>query len=224
MSENQQLVPQDLTAGPLATPGTFDAIVASGDYLSRLQLFGAKTDAVSEGKIEMNHYGLARDQQITDLGLEIDIAIITWRSKAVQSGDDFLVCYTPDFDGDDNVTNPTFKSIMQKSGIRDSGCMYGPEFLVWVPSVGAFATLHMNSKTSRREAKNLEPLIGKAATLKSRLIDPPNSKYKWQGIVAIPCSSPLDMPSDEQIRDEWTKFHNPPESEIEVAKDEGRDR
>ncbi|GAF67401.1 unnamed protein product [marine sediment metagenome] len=219
-----ELVPQDITGGPLAKEGEFDNIVTGGDYLPRLSLCSAKSDACAEGKIAINHYGLMKDDAIVDLGLEVDLVFISWRSKAVQSGDDFIICYTPDFDAGGVVTNPLFKKIMAQAGVRDSGAMYGPEFLVYVPAANTFATLHMNSKTSRREAKNIKPLLGKAATLKSKLIDPPNSKFKWQGIVTIPCSSPLEVPDEAVIRDEWTKFQNPPENEVEVATDDDRAR
>lgn len=218
------IVPQDLTSGPLAKEGEFDNIITGGEYLSRLQLCSAKSNACAEGKIGINHYGLMRDDNIIDLGLEVDLVFVSWRSKAVQSGDDFIVCYTPDFDEKGHVTNPLFKKIMAQSGVRDSGAMYGPEFLVYIPAANMFATLHMNSKTSRREAKNIKPLLGKAATLKSKLIDPPNSSYKWQGIVVIPCSTPLETPPEDAERDEWTKFHNPPENEVEVVADDDRAR
>jgi len=219
----QNLVPQDLTGGPLATPGSFDSIVTGGDYLPRLQLFGSKSDACAEGKIKIGHYGLVKDEKITDLGDEIDIVVVSWRSKAFQAeGGNFIVSYHPEIDKDGNITNPTFNKIVMLSGVKDSGCTYGPEFLVWIPNIRSFATYHMNSKTARREAKNVEPLLGKAATLKCHLID--NGKYKWHGPVVIPCSAPVEMPSEEKIREEWTKFQNPPKNEVETVDTEERAR
>lgn len=217
MSENQ-LVPQDIGENALAPEGTFSSLVSGGDYLPRLQLFGSKSDACAEGKIGIGHYGLVKDDVITDLTKEVDIIIIGWRPKAVDSGDDFVVDYYPEIDEKGNVTNPIFKRIMDLSATRDSGCMYGPEFLVWIPSADSFATYHLNSKTGRREARNMEPLLKKAATLKSRLIE--QSKYKWHGPVVIPCSSALDTPSEEDLREEWAKFQNAPRNEMEVAEDD----
>jgi len=216
MSEGA-LVPQDVLGGALAPEGSFGSIVSGGDYLPRLQLFGSKSDACAEGKIGIGHFGLFKDDVITDLSPEVDIVIVSWRPKAVQSGDDFIIDYHPEINDQGEVTNPIFKKIVDNSGIRDSGCMYGPEFLVWVPGASTFATYHMNSKTGRREARNMEPLIGKAATLKCHLIE--QGKYKWHGPIAIPCTTPLEMPSEEDIRDQWTKFQNPPKNEMEVADD-----
>ena len=214
MSEGQ-LIPQDIVGGALVPDGTFGSIVSGGDYLPRFQLFGSKSDACAEGKIGIGHYGLVKDDVITDLTPEVDIIIVSWRPKAIQSGDDFLIDYYPDVDEKGNIQNPIFKRIVELSGVKDSGCMYGPEFLVWIPSANSFATYHLNSKTGRREARNMEPLLGKAATLKCRLIE--QGKYKWHGPVVIPCSTSLDTPSEEDIREEWTKFQNPPKNEVEVV-------
>lgn len=209
MSESNQLVPQDLTGGPLSTD--FDSVVAGADYLPRLQLFGSKSDACALGRIGIGRYGLVKDDVINDLGPEISIAIITWRSKAVRTrGDTPVIIY--------DQKSPLFEEIKAESVIQDSGCMYGPEFLVWVPDAGTFATYHMNSKTARREAKKMKPLIGGPATLKVRLIE--NQRFKWHGPVVLPCSTPLQMCLEEEIREQYTKFQNPVEVGIEVADEE----
>ncbi len=209
---SKDLVPK--VEGALASADAFSEVVSSGDYLSRFQLFGSKTDAVAEGRIPVAHYGLVKDDEITDLGAEVDVIIITWRPKAVQTGNDFVISH--------DTKSEVFQTIKAMSSVRDSGAMYGPEFLLWIPDAGVFTAFHMNSKTSRREAKKVAPLIGKACTFKARLIDPPTSKYKWHGPVAIPCSAALTPPSEDALRAEADKFLNPPESEIEAAPEDGR--
>ena len=221
MSENQ-LIPTDLSGGELAPKGTFSSIVAGGDYLPYLQLFGSKSDACAQGKIGIGRYGLVKDKQTTDVGAEVDLIIVSWRPKAVQSGDDFIVDYSPEVNAAGEITNPIFKKIVDLANIRDSGCMYGPEFLLWIPSASTFATYHLNSKTGRREARNMEPLVGKAATLKNHLIE--QGKYKWHGPVVTGCSSPMDPPPDAELRNQWTKFHNPPKNDVELADDDQRAR
>lgn len=214
MSENQ-LVPQDLVGGSLAK--SFDSVVAGADYLPRFQLFGSKSDACTEGRIGIGHYGLVKDTEITDVGAELNVVFVSWRPKAVQTGGENLIIV---YDVDD----PIFQEIKTKSGQQNSGAMYGPEFLIWVPDAGTLATYHMNSKTARREAKKLEPLMGRAVTMKCRLIDPPNSKFKWHGPVVLPCSTPLDPPPEELMRAEHAKFQNPPKMGVELAQDEAEGR
>ena len=212
MTEENQLIPQDLKDSPLSTD--FSDIVASGDYLGRLQLFGAKSNAVAQGDIPMGHYGLVKDDVITDLGDEIDIIIIGWRPKALDtSGDDLII--------DHDAKSDIFAEIKERSGVKDSGCMYGPEFLIWLPEQSVFATFYMGNKTARREAKKVLPLVGKAVTLKCHLIE--TGKHKWHGPLAFPCSTPLVVPHEDKVRAEWAKFINPPKSDIEVADDDDGD-
>jgi len=210
MNENQ-LVPQDLTGGPLAQ--SFESVVAGADYLPRFQLFSSKSDACAEGKIVGGHYGLVKDDIITDLGAEISVLVVSWRAKAVQTGGEALI-----IDYDHN--SAMFNDIKTRSGEQDSGCMYGPEFLLWLPELGTFATYHMNSKTARREAKKLGPLLGGAVTLKCRLIE--TARFKWHGPVVLPCSTPMTAPPEDVMRAEWTKFQNPPATGAELADDDGK--
>lgn len=220
MTQNS-LVPADIQKQALAKNESFDAMVSGGDYLARFQLFGSKSDACAEGKIGIGHYGLVKDDKITDIGQEVDVLVVAYRPKAVQTTDVFIVDYHPDI-VDGEITNPTFKRIKDASTVKDSGCMYGPEFLLWVPSVQQFATYHMNSKTSRRESRNMEPLIGGAATMKSKLIEA--GRYKWHGPVVVACTGGLDpLPTDEQLRMEFEKFNNPPRNVIETV-DETEER
>lgn len=214
MSENQ-LIPADLQGGELAREEDFDDMTSSVAYLPRLQLFGAKTDACAEGKIPIGHYGLVKDDEIIDLGEEVDLVVLTWRAKTMSIGGGAPISV---FDAKSEL----FQKFKEQSFVKDSGCMYGNEYLVWIPEAGTFAHYHMNNKTSRREGKKMKPLIGCAVTLKCRLID--NQKYKWHGPVVLPCSTPLEMPAEDLLRAEYTKFSNPPPSEVELAEEDGRER
>ncbi len=211
MTEENQLIPSDIGGGPLAS---FDDMVASGDYLSRFQLFGAKSDAVAEGLIPQAHYGLVKDDNITDIGEEVDVIIVGWRAKALDtSGDELIIDYDP--------KSQVFSDIKEQSQVKDSGRMYGPEFLLWLPEQEVFTTFYMSSKTARREAKKVLPLVGKAATFKCRLIT--TAKYKWHAPLVFPCSAPLVAPPEDKARAEWAKFSNPPKSDVEVADDDSTD-
>ncbi len=212
---SSELIPKELTGGPLAKHD-FNDVVAGRGYLQRLQLFGSKSDACAEGRIGIGHWGVVGDDVITDLGEELDLVILSWRPKALQiDGDSIVTEHDP--------TSDLYKKIRELSGVKDSGCMYGPEFLVWIPSQNVFATSFFSSKTARREAKKIGPLVGKAATFKCRLIE--TVRYKWHGPVVVPCSTPLDIPSIEVIKEEIDKFQDPPKSDVEIVDDsDGQDR
>jgi len=208
------LVPQDLQQSAIV-PVDFDSMVKSADYLGRFQLFSSKSDACAEGRIGIGHYGLVKDDVITDLGVSIDVGVLSWRPKALSiEGDNVINSYNPEIQ-DGVITNPLFKDIVERSATPNSGCMYGPEFLLWLPSIGDFALFHANSKTARREAKKLQPLIGNAATFRAHLIE--KGKYKWHGPVITQCSTPIAPPPENRLRAEWEKFHNPPTDTVEIA-------
>lgn len=203
------LVPADIIGGDLAD---FDAVTANKTmYLPRLQLFGSKSDACAEQKIGIGHWGLVNDDQITDLGVSTDVVLLGFRPKALDTSGDTVI-------NNHDAQSEVYEAIREKSGERDSGCMYGPEFLVYVPSEEVFATYFASSPTARREAKKFRPFMGCAMTLKCHLIE--NNRYKWHGPLALACSASLDLPDLKIVKDQIEKFKNPPVSDVEVADDD----
>jgi len=210
-----ELISKELTGGEL-TKCDFDDMVSGAEtYLPRLQLFSSKSDACTEGKIGIGHYGLVKDNDIIDLGTELDAVIVSCRPKALQiDGDNIITVYDQESD--------TYQKIKELSFATDSGCMYGPEFLLWISSQNQFVTYFMSSKTARREARKMWPLIGQAATFKCKLIE--TARFKWHGPVVVPCSTPLDVPSVDSIQSVVGNFQNPPKSELEIAPDSEENR
>jgi hypothetical protein len=200
-----------IAPGQYGTDEIFDIVSKAGGYLPRVQLFGGNSDAVKEGKIPMAHYGLVRGKdQIEDLGPVVNLIPISWRSKAMRLLEGNVRSVF-------NPNNPEFRAIMEESEEKDSKCLFGPEYLVWLLDQKIFATFLMGSKTSRRESRNLKPLLGKAATLKIKLVS--NKNYKWHSPMILPYSMPVtkdSLPPDDKIREEADKFNNPEETEVEV--------
>lgn len=225
MSDSTQLVPTEVLGGALANPDDLNAMLAGGEYLPYFRLYTSNSDPCKEGRIGINHYGMESAGKITDAGTEVEVVVLAIRQKAVQTGDTMVVDYHPKV-VEGKVSNPTFAHIMAMSKVKDSGAMYGPELLLWVPSLNSFVTMHLNSATSRREAKAVKigTFVGKAATLKSKLIDPPGSKYKWQGIVILPCSAQLDLPSVDDMKEQIEKFMDPPVNKVELVGDKSSNR
>ena len=185
------------------------AVAGSSAFLPRIQLYGGNSDACKEGKIPIGQYGLvAGKNDLEVLGAEVDVLVLCGRAKALQIGENIITVY--------DHTDPVFKQIAQESEVKDSGAMYGPEYLFWVPSAACYATFFMSSKTARREAKSVHALIGFAATLKAEYIK--TEKYSWHGPKVVKCTAPtFDLPDGESMREEIHKFRNPPKSKVEAA-------
>ena len=192
----------------------FDTVIGSdSDYLPRLQLFSNKTAAVGDGRIPMNHYGLVQNDDIIDLGIEINVAVLAARHKAMSTDGDIESSYDPNSD--------LFKDFVIKAGIKDSGCMYGPEFLLYIPSSDMFATYFMASATARRESKKFKVLMNKPAKLSSKPAE--KGKYRWQAPVILPSDETIDL-DVTKAQVQIDKFRNPPEDSAELASEDERDR
>lgn len=186
----------------------FDKISA-GKYLPRIQFMSSASEPCKDGSFPVNHYALYKSKTPMDLTAEVVVLVIAWRPKALRLGDGVLAFY--------DVENPEFRKIQEEADKQDSGCMFGPEYLCYIPSVKEFATFFMGSKSARNESSNMKALLGKGATLRSQKLS--NKKYTWQSPQVIPCTTPFELPPIEEIKEIATKFTNPPESEVETVEE-----
>ncbi len=96
--------------------------------------------------------------------------------------------------------------------------MFGPEFLLYVPSVDKYTTYFAGSPTARRAAKKFKPLMKKPAKMTSKTIE--RNDNKWRGPVILPSDEVVDIPDMEKAAAEVKKFRNPPKDTVEVASDD----
>lgn len=179
----------------------FELAAGSGKYLPYLQFMTSNSEDCKEGKFPINHYAFVVNSTKHDIGQEVDVIVCGWRSKAARiKGDDIVSVY--------DVKHPLFAVLQAESEVKDSGAMYGVEFLIWLPSQKKFATLFMGSKSARKEAPNVRGYMHKSCTLKWKMIE--TAKYKWAAIAAHPCSAQLELPEEEALRTVIDQFNNPP--------------
>ena len=194
----------------------FDALSSmGGGFTPRLQLFTSSSDVVKEEKVPMNHWAIVDGDTYTDLGTEVQVAILSVRAKALDTGGGDIQCsYYPE--------SELFKDIVDRAATKNSGCMFGPEFLIYVPDTDSFVTLFMGSPTAHCESKKMKPLLRKAAMLKSKLND--NGRFKWQGPMVLPSENTVDFSDIERVNSEIEKFTNLPADTSKVAEEDNRDR
>jgi hypothetical protein len=238
MSENE-LVPLDLNQLPSTQVGTdeqFAELAKSTEYLGRLQLY-TKGKAINHGLVKPGCYGIpANDEEVEDLGDEIEILPLARRPKAIDMTDTdaVLVNYDPDSD--------EFKRIAEQSMEKESHCMYGPSFLVFERSTGRFLEFFCGSKSTRSEAKKIYPFLPltpadiarqKAAgnnvdnlephgplplTLKSRVVE--KGTYSWHVPVVTKCANPFTrLPTKERLIKEIVSFVNCKGDGVETVKE-----
>lgn len=195
-------VHDDTMFGKMAQGGT--------KFLPRLQLFGGNSDAVKEGLVPIGTYGLVLAKgKLIPLGKEVDLIAWVWRPKAIDMSDrdNIVAIFDP--------TDPVFTEIQERAGETDSGCSYGPEFLIYLPQQERFATLLFGSKSARMEAPNLKGRLGKPTTLTVDLVK--KGKYSWHVIVVNQCSTPFNWPAKELVQEQVTTFNKPPKILVEES-------
>lgn len=220
MTENTSIIPAETLALSNQKFGkdVFQQVSKSSSYLERIQLLSGSSGIVKKGQFPMNHYGLAKGKdKFEDLGDEFDALIVSWRPKAMEIGSKQIVTVHDQSDDE-------FVRIMEQSDVKDSGCMFGPEYLLYLPKQEKFATFFCSSKTLRRASEDIHSRIGKWATFSVDVID--NGKYVWPGPIIEDCATQHAPPDMAAVTEEAEKFVNPPKSEVEKAEEVagGRER
>lgn len=214
-NQGNQLVP--VTSGLSAQD--FADISSSVRFLPRIQLYGASSKVVKTGKFPVGHYGLTINRdQIIDLGESVDCLPLQVRAKAMDMSDDKNIVSIYDKNA------PAFKEIAERSKTKNSSCMYGPEFLIWLPSLERYATLYFYNPTMRNSAGDLYLLLGKGATMGVRFIE--DKTYGgWHGPTVDKCSTVTSPDDREMMAQQIDLFNNPPkEKDLEPAPPEDSDR
>lgn len=218
--KNTAMVPFDASALPgteLATDDQLTELTKGVDYLQRLQLV-TKGKYVDTSKITPGHYGVPQPggEEIDDLGAEIDILPLCVRPKALDMRDKEAIIAVYDMD------NPAFQEIKKLSATSDSGCMWGPSFLVLERNTGQFFEFFMGNKSARAESGNLIKFLTVSpekakrtnteahgplpCTLKARYAT--SGSWGWHVPVVTKCSEPFtSAPDIEEIREEMEKFN-----------------
>lgn len=194
-------------------------LIVSGDWLPRIQVVDSNSKVAKKKQAESGNYALVRgEDDVLDLTNQVDVLVVHVRWTALDTNGD-----TPTFVHERE--SDEFKRIEEESLVQNSGCMWGPEFLLYIPSVKSFATFFCASATARRESKHIFKLMHKAATLKTHFIE--KGKHSWYGPLITECSSPFDIPPSDEIKEQALKFANPITRKAEAVADapaDGRER
>lgn len=189
-------------------------------YLPRLQLCGSSTELAKTGLIPVNHYALVYSKEsFDDLSKNVIIIPLRMRPKAldISNPDGPVSYYTP--------SKPEFRSIFERSSVKGSGCMAGPEFLVWVPDKKRFATFFFSAPTSRPEAPNMLARLGLACQMDHRIAKSKKTGNVWPIPVIKPYSSPVEpLPSENDVIQEVTKFVNEKDSDMTAVEESSETR
>lgn len=178
--------------------GELAEVSKGSDFLPRIQLV-TKGKYVDTGKIAPGHWGvpLPGGEEIEDLGTSIDVLPLTFRPKALDVSDKTAIISSYDINSDE------FQRI--KNAPKNSGCMWGPTFLIVERNTGKLFELFFGNASGRTEAGKLRPFLPggnspapSPATLNIRYKKTPD--YGWHVPVITKCSEPFtNGPRKEEI-------------------------
>lgn len=228
MSESLIQVPQ---SGALAATGgneLMDAMASGGGFLPRLQFLSGSSLKVKKKEFPADHFAfILGKNKYEDLGEEFDVLVLAMRPKALDTSDPdgIVTCYDPKLEG--KKFTGVFADIADRSGVKDSGCMYGPEYLLWVPAKKQFATMFFCNPSLRNESPNMQAKLGQAATVGYQFID--TGKFEYNSPEVRDCTTVFDLPEQEEVNTQCEAFLNPKvedngveKVDAEKATDEGR--
>lgn len=223
------LVPANVFSGLAVSQGTDADYAKYAEKKGFLQplMFSSKGKSVLDGKkfIAPGNYFVKDGEDAKDLGGSIDVIVLARGKKAIDysNRDALVVCHNPD--------SAEYRRIEAESTQKESKCMEGPRYLVIERTTGQFYELFCASAGLKQASvllngflPNAETGISQAATLSNKF---KKTAYGTQhDPVVNPCSTPFaDLPSEERIVEEITKFLNAKDSDGKaVEKAPSRDR
>lgn len=237
MSKNEVSVLNELFGGEnaLATQSVddlkaLDAMSSSSSFLRRIQLYSKGKSNASGTLVGAGNFGVPESsEKIVDLGNSIDVLVIARKAKAIDMSDTSNIIVTND------TTSAEFKRIVDLAdNTRDSGCAYGPTYLIYERGTGSFYEFFCGNKSARYASSNINgylpvtqamidaglsneeaPRFSKPMTLKSKYIK--KDRFEWFAPEVEDSLTAIDLPTADVLRTEIERFMKIEKPEVEVA-------
>jgi hypothetical protein len=178
----------------------------SGGYLARLQLMTSNSQPCKDGLFPINHYAIVDNGNFDDLGTDVQAHVLAYRPLALDFSDDVVAVYDPMLDSKNQPTGEFARIKAAADASSESECMYGVQFLLYIPARDRLVTLMLGTKTARREVPTMVSKRGTDVTLSAKKIE--TKKYTYFSIKIDKCTEELDVPISE-IAPEIEKFCHP---------------
>jgi hypothetical protein len=152
MSENALA---QLNTGAIASryqDDVFNDLTIQGGFLPRVNLYTSRSKLVQKELFKANHFGVVTGKdKITDLGETFHCVALAYRPMSLDLRDKKAVAY---FD----PNSAKFKECKEESLKKDSKCMAGIQFLLYIQNFG-LATYYCASKSAKILAPQIRKLM-----------------------------------------------------------------
>ncbi len=128
--------------------------------------------------------------EFEELGKEFDAFLLDMRYKATRWQDEKMTVITdPD--------SPLFREFQSLAEANTDGFRWGYEFLLYIGSIGSYATFYCNNISMRIAAtQHLAPRMRTVCTVKQDFIE--GKTHKWWSVKASDCNEPLAIPPNQE--------------------------
>lgn len=214
MSELTVATPQSLIPAHLQDTSLLAQMTNARTFLPSLKLYTSATDEAKEGKIPVLSYGITKKKgdPIVDLGKEPVVIPITYHFKALRKAPDGTYLMFHDH------TSDAFKEVQKLSEVKDSGCMWGPEVLLFVPGQSEFkyVSWFLMAMTTRPAAAEAMSFAGRPVRLGSEKRE--NKKKQVWFVPSIkPASESVEAPDPGEMEAAAVSFNNVRDSQVVIA-------
>lgn len=162
-----------LSSGGLETrhDDAFNDLTIQGGFLPRLGLYSGKSKIVELGKFPANHWGVTVGKdKLNDVGEVVNAVPLAYRPMALDlRGKKAVAFFDP--------ATPTFKEVKDQSLVKDSKCMAGIQFLIYVQNFG-LTTYFCASKSAKMIAGNIRKLTNKFVAFSSHTVQSGDYVYR----------------------------------------------
>ena len=131
-----------------------EALFGNGQsYLPRISLMYGLSKLVSDGKMPPDKYAFEQGDTLKNLGSSFAALVIACRYAARWSNEDDEFCQiiTQQPAKRQTFLDVIAKADAEKAAREDSTCSYGPDYLLWLPEIGKFATFGLFSPSARNQ-------------------------------------------------------------------------
>jgi hypothetical protein len=151
-------------------------LVIQGGFLPRLGLYTSRSKLVQKELFKANHWGVVTGKdKLQDLGEEVVCVPLAYRPMALDLREKKAVAH---FD----PNSPKFKECKEESTKKDSKCMAGVQFLVYIQNFG-FATYYCASKSAKMLAPHIRKLLNNFVKLSSHTVESGDFVYRAPTVV-----------------------------------------
>lgn len=177
----------------------FNDLTIQGGFLPRLNLYTGRSKIVQKELFKANHYGVVVGKdKLNDLGENVVCVPLAYRPMALDLREKKAVAY---FD----PSAAKFEEVKKDSAVKDSKCMCGIQFLLYVKDFG-LATYYCASKSAKMLAPQIRKLMNTFVSLGSHTVEAGEWVYRAPTISIS--NVHFELPKLEEITAKKAEFTN----------------